>query len=106
MLRFAVVEISGRQYKVEPGKNLEVDYLGDIKEYLCEKVLLFADEKDLKIGSPYLKETLKFKVEETKRGKKIRVATYHAKANTRRVKGSRSTHTILQLSEGKAVEKA
>lgn len=98
MLTFAVVEVSGRQYVVEPGKKIQVDYLGDKEEYLCEKVLLLADGKDLKIGAPYLKETLKFKIEETKRGDKIRVGTYHAKANTRRIKGSRSTHTILQLS--------
>ena len=106
MLRFAVVEISGRQFKVEPGKNFQVAYLGDIKEYLCEKVLLLADEKDLKVGKPYLKDTLKFKVEGVKRGDKIRVATYHAKANTRRVKGSRATYSVLSLPSGKSVEKA
>lgn len=105
MMRFAVVEISGRQFKIEPGKNFQVDYLGDIQEYLCEKVLLVADEKEVKVGKPYLKDSLKFKVEEVKRGKKIRVATYHAKANTRRVKGSRASYSVLSFSQGKSVEK-
>ncbi len=98
MLRYAVVEIKGKQYIVFPKEQLIVNYLSDAKDLNCDKVLLLAEEKDIKVGKPYLKETLKFKVEGEIRGKKIRVATYHAKANTRKVKGSRQKYSALILS--------
>ncbi|KKQ67144.1 MAG: hypothetical protein US86_C0001G0071 [Candidatus Daviesbacteria bacterium GW2011_GWA2_38_24] len=87
--KFAVVEISGRQYKLEPGKSLVVDFLGDVKTLKADKVLMLADDKGIKVGTPYLKETLDLEVEGSGREKKIRVATYKPKANYRRVIGSR-----------------
>lgn len=89
MLTYAVVEILGRQYKVKPDQILEVDYLGDIQDFECDKILVKSDDNDLLIGTPYLKDTLKFEVVESVKKPKIRVAKYSAKANSRTVKGSR-----------------
>lgn len=97
MIKYAVVEIAGRQYKVSPNQTITVDSLGDSSEFECEKVLLVSDGEKLEVGSPYLKNKLKFKVLETTKEKKIRVATYHAKANYRRVKGSRRHVSKVQL---------
>lgn len=97
-MKYAVVEIAGRQYKISPDQLLLVNFLGDIKKFECDKVLLLADDKSLKIGKPYLKEKLSFEVVEQVRGKKIRVAKYHAKANTRKVTGSRATYSRIKLS--------
>lgn len=98
MLRYAIVEIAGRQYKVTPETEFTVDNLGDVKTFECNKVLLLALQgKDLKVGSPYLKEKLIFDVLESLREKKIRVATFHAKANTRKVKGSRRYVSKVKL---------
>lgn len=99
MLQYAIVEIAGRQYKVEPNKQLVVDSLGDLKQFECDKILLKKEGDKLTFGDPYLKEKLTFTVLSTDRGPKVRVATYHAKANTRKVKGSRRVTSTIKLEE-------
>ncbi len=100
MLNYLVVEVSGRQYKVEPGKKYKVDFLGDVKAFECDKVIARNDDKGFVVGSPYLKEKVNFEVLGDIKGKKIRVATYKAKANTRKVIGSRKLMSFIQLSSG------
>lgn len=100
MIKYAVVEISGRQYKVVPGKAFKVDFLGEeAKDFKSDKVLLSATDKDLNIGTPYLKEGLDFEVLGSGKERKIRVATYKSKANTRKVKGARPLYTTLKLKD-------
>lgn len=105
MFTYAVVEIAGRQYKVEPGRELEVNFLGEAKTLTCDKVLMLVNGDKVEIGRPYLKELLQFEVVSSKRGRKIRVATYHAKANTRRVKGARIYTSTVKLAEEKKAKK-
>lgn len=98
MMNYAVVEISGRQFKVLPNTSLLVDFLGeDVKSLDCDKVLLISDGDKLEVGAPFLKEVLKFEVLSAKKQQKIRVAKYHSKANTRKVKGSRRTLSEIIL---------
>jgi large subunit ribosomal protein L21 len=96
-MQYAIVEIRGHQYKVTPESLLEVDFLGDVKSLDCDKVLLIADGDKLNIGEPYLKDKLTFEVLGTKQNK-IRVAKYHAKANTRKVTGSKRKTSVIKLS--------
>ena len=98
-MKYAVVEIAGRQYIVEPGRELLVNNLGDIKSLECERVLLLSEGDKLSFGEPYLKEKISFDVLEQVKGKKIRVAKYHAKANTRKVKGSRAVLSKIIIAE-------
>lgn len=95
-MKYAIVEIAGRQYKVTPDAELVVNNLGDVKE-IESNVLMISEDKGIKLGDPYLKEKLTFSVLEAIRGEKIRVARYHSKANTRKVKGSRSKLTKIKL---------
>lgn len=97
MLNYAIVEIAGKQVKVRPNQEFKVNYLGDVKSLECDKVLLISEGDKLSIGAPYLKNTLKFDILGTKRDRKIRVATYHAKANTRKVIGARQMYSIIKL---------
>jgi|SRR3989344_2088527 len=96
MLNYAVCEISGKQIKVIPGEAFMVDNQGDLPE-IEAKVLLLVENDKVSIGNPYLKESLKLKVLENLKGKKIRVAKFHAKANYRRVRGYRSKLTKMIL---------
>ena len=96
MLRYAVVEIAGKQYKVSPDEKILVDFLGDVKNFECDKVLVWADDKKLTVGSPYLKEKLKFEILGTEK-EKIRVSKYKPKANYRKVKGSKKVMTQIKL---------
>ena len=97
MFKYAVVEIAGRQYKVTPDVSFLVNFLGDVKTFECEKVLIKFEGEKLEIGKPYLKDKLTFEVEEKPVRGKIRVATYKSKANTRRVKGSKLIHSRIKL---------
>lgn len=97
MLNYAVVEILGRQYKVAPQAVLTVDFLGDIKNFQCDKILLKVEDGKIALGTPFLKDKLLFEVIGQKKLAKIRVATYKAKANYRRVKGSRRRVSIIEL---------
>lgn len=97
MLKYAVVSISGRQYNIFPGIPLRVDYLGDVKTFECDKVLLMVSDTGILVGKPFLKEKLILDVLDNKLKTKIRVATYKAKANTRKVKGSTSISSFVKL---------
>lgn len=97
MLRYAVVEISGRQYLVEPDGKISVDLLKEKETFESDKVLLIAEGDKVTLGSPFLKDKLKFKVLGSRRDPKIRVSTYKPKANYRRVKGSIRETTQIQL---------
>jgi len=104
-MQYAIVEISGRQYLVRPGQVFEVDKLPEKETKLSvDKVLLTSDGTKLEVGKPYLKKTLEFEILETIKKPKIRVATYKAKANTRKVKGQRRQMTKIKLVE--SVKKA
>lgn len=100
MLKYAICEIFGKQYRVETGRPFEVTLPGQAREAraLEANVLVLKNEKSLKIGKPYLKEKLLLKVLDNIKGEKIRIAKFHAKANYRRVKGFRATLSKVILS--------
>ena len=92
MVTYAVCEINGKQYKVIPNKEVTVDLQEDKKD-LQASVLLLSEDGKLKIGKPYLKEKLDLKNLGDASLAKIRVAKFHAKANFRKVTGSRAKVT-------------
>lgn len=104
-MTYAVVEIAGRQYLVEPGKEFLVNRLVEHlpagqagKKLECDRVLMLVDGTKVQVGRPYLKEKLSFDVIEEIKDKKIRVAKFHAKASYRKVRGSRAKLTRIKLS--------
>ncbi len=105
---YAIFEISGRQYLIKPGQTIEVDRISeDVKTLNIDKVLLVSNGKKIEIGKPYLKTTLNFEVVGNVRKPKVRVATYKAKANYRRVIGQKREMTRIKLADDKkSVKKA
>lgn len=98
MLNYLIAEIKGKQYKVMPNKQFAVDFLGEGEASLeCDKVLLKSEGDKLEIGTPFLSGKVVFDVVSVTKGKKIRVAKYHAKANTRKVTGSTKIYSVLML---------
>lgn len=87
MLNFLICEINGKQIKVLPNKPFEVTSKNG--EDVLAKTLIIVEGDKVKLGKPYLKDQLKFKILEQKRGKKLRIFKYHAKANYRRARGFR-----------------
>ena len=99
-MKYAVVKIGGSQYKVAEGETLEVAKLeGEKGKKLdFEEVLLLVEEKKVMIGQPKVEGAkVKAEIVEQLKGKKIRVATYKAKARTRRVKGFRAQLTRIKI---------
>ncbi len=97
---YAVVKISGKQYKVSEGDILEVDKLpnkvGDKID--LPEVLLLAEDSQVKIGQPILAEVkVSAKILEQFKGDKIRVARFKAKVRHRQVRGFRALLTKLQI---------
>lgn len=99
-MKYAVVSVGGKQYKVAEGDVLEVQSLG-LKandSYTFDTVLLVVDEKTRKVGAPTVSgATVTATVVDTKKGDKIRVAKYKAKVRYRKVIGFRPTVTTVKV---------
>jgi ribosomal protein L21 len=95
LMDYLIVQISGRQYKVEKDQPIKVDFLGEEKNIEAD-VLVSSKDGKLEVGSPFLKTKAKFEVVGTTKNK-IRVAKYHAKANTRKVRGQKQLSSTIKL---------
>ena len=95
----AVVEISKKQYLVEKGDTLEVQRLKDQKDKVVfDKVLLLADDKKIKIGTPYVdKAKVEAQIMEEKKGKKIIVYKYKRRKKYRIKRGHRQIYTVIKI---------
>ena len=92
---YLIVQIGGRQYKVEKDKPVKVDFLGEEKNLEAE-ILVSSKDGKLEVGSPFLKSKAKFEVVGMSKSK-IRVAKFHAKANTRKVRGQKQLSSLIKL---------
>ena len=99
-MKYAVVALKGKQYKVTEGMKLTVDRV-DAKEgdnLAIQDVLLVADEKNSSIGTPNVDgATVNFAVVSHGRGVKIRVSTFKAKSRERKTIGHRQEETLLEV---------
>lgn len=104
-MKYAIVEIQNKQYKVTPGQTITIDRLdaneGDVIN--LDRVLMSVDDAKIDIGTPHLSTAkLSAKVLSHTKGEKIRVATYKSKSRYRRVKGHRSQLTQIEIIDGAA----
>ena len=53
---YAIIELGGRQWKVEPGTTLEINRIQDEvgATHTVERVLLVQNDQQLQVGRPYL----------------------------------------------------
>ncbi len=98
---YAIIDNSGRQYKVVEGETIltekQKDYNeGDTIEF--DRVLMVKDDNETKIGKPYL-ENVKVigKVVENVKGKKIRIVKFRSRKNSKTIKGHRQTYTNVLI---------
>lgn len=99
---YAVVEISGKQYRAEPGKTLTVDRIEEAAgaSLSFDKVLLLSGEAGTKVGTPYVEgASMKAVVEAEVKGDKVIVFKYKPKKDYRRTQGHRQLYTVLQVVE-------
>ncbi len=109
---FFVIKSGGKQYKVQSGDIVKLDYLGQDKGKILSinKVLACnIDNKDY-IGSPYLKNVeVKIQILENKKDKKVLVFKKRRRHNSRRLNGHRQSLSVVKISDilfdGKSVGK-
>lgn len=107
---YAVIETGGKQYRVQEGDVITVEKLnaeaGD--KVTFDKVLLMSDEKDVKVGTPYLDAAVSGSVVENGKGKKVIIFKYKAKKDYRKKQGHRQPYTMVKIDSlgGKAQKAA
>ena len=102
-MKYAIVEISGRQFWIEKGKHYDFNRipieLG--KQITLNRVLLIKDEINTPIiGKPYLESVkIKGKILEHLRGKKTIVYKMRPKKKTRKKQGHRQELTRIFIED-------
>ena len=98
---YALVEILGKQYKVEEGDTVRIDRThaaeGDKLNY--PTVLALVNDNIVKFGTPYgegasIDATL---VTEEIAGEKIKVYKYHRRKGYRRTQGHREKYSVIKI---------
>jgi len=97
---YAIIKDGGRQFKVEEGQELDVDYrdatTGDTVTF--DTVLAAGQGQDLKIGRPTLEgATVTAEVVNTTQGKKLVVQKLRRRKNSRRKTGHRQLYTRVRI---------
>jgi large subunit ribosomal protein L21 len=100
MMRYAIVESGGKQYKAVEGELIEVDRLPDDegKQISLEHILLMADGEQFQIGTPTLSGIeVKATVVDHFSGPKVRRFRYSPKKRIRVHGGHRQQYTRLMV---------
>ncbi len=97
MAKYAVVRLSGRQYKVSEGEELLVDKMTDPKASF--EVLLVSDGEKVSVGKPVVKGAkVTFKVvKDVEKGKKVDIYHFKAKSRYKKHTGFRPQYTRIKI---------
>ena len=109
---FVVIKNGGKQYKVQTGDIIKLDYLGQDKGKtvsLKEVLACNVNNKDY-IGSPYLNNVeVKIEILENKKDKKVLVFKKRRRHNSRRLNGHRQSLSVVKINDilldGKSIGK-
>ena len=101
-MKYAIVEISGRQFWIETGKYYDFNRIPTElgKQIVLNRVLLFNNEGNVLIGKPYLESVqIKGTILEHLRGKKKIVYKMRPKKKTRKKQGHRQELTRVLIED-------
>jgi large subunit ribosomal protein L21 len=99
---YAIIADSGRQFKVEEGLELEVDYrdIPQGQEVTFEKVLAVSGDDGLRLGKPTVEgASVTAEVLGPTKGDKIYVQKLRRRKNSRRRTGHRQLYTKIRISK-------
>jgi len=100
---YAIIDDGGKQYKVEEGQVLEIEYREEAEpgtDLTFEKVLAKSDEGDIQIGKPELSGvSVTAKVIDQTKGDKIYIQKFRRRKNSKRRTGHRQKYTKVQISK-------
>ena len=99
---YAIIESGGKQYKVTPGQQIEVDRLNaeDGATIDLDRVLMLADANKVTVGKPLVDGArVKATVQGNIRSAKITVFKYKSKVRYSKMTGHRQGYTKLAIDE-------
>jgi large subunit ribosomal protein L21 len=97
---YAIIAHDGRQYKVAPGDELEVDYkdIASGEPMVFDRVLAYSDGQSTQLGRPTLAgATVKAEVLGPAQGEKLVVQKLRRRKNYRRKTGHRQLYTRVKV---------
>ncbi len=101
-MKYAVIAISGTQFKVEENQKISVDNL-NLKEgekSTTDQVLLTVNEDKIVVGTPIVKGAqVEYQVLKNYKGKKLTVFKYKSKSRYRKTTGFRPHLTDIQITK-------
>ena len=101
-MKYAIVEISGRQFWIETGKYYDLNRIPTElgKEIILNRVLFVNNDGELLVGKPYLESVkVKGRILEHLRGRKTIVYKMRPKKKTRKKQGHRQDLTRVLIEE-------
>ena len=97
---YAIIKTGGKQYRVKPGDELDVELLPNPVDSVAEfgEVLALSDDGEVTIGAPLVEcAKVTAQVLSHYKDKKLMVFKYKAKTRYRRKRGHRQTYTRLRI---------
>ena len=98
---YAIIETGGKQYRVEKGDTIDVELL-DIEDNVeLKNVLLISEAGNVKIGAPYLADTVVQAelVKQDAKGPKVVAFKYKRRKPIRRKVGHRQRYTRIKITD-------
>ena len=100
---YAIIEDGGRQFKVEEGQELVVDFREEWEpnaEVTFDKVLMLSSETGTKIGQPTVSgEKITAAVVGDTQGPKLTIRWFRRRKNSRKKTGHRQIHTKVKITK-------
>lgn len=100
---YAIIRDGGRQFKVEEGIELQIDFRGDLNqgdEITFDDVLAIQTGEELKLGQPKVEgASVKAEVVGAEMGPKLVVQKFRRRKNSRRKTGHRQPYTRVLISQ-------
>jgi large subunit ribosomal protein L21 len=97
---YAIIVDGGRQYRVQPGMEVDVDYRDVPKDETItfEKVLAISGDDGMKLGAPTVAgATVTASVLGPKQDKKIYVQKFRRRKHSKSRTGHRQLHTTVRI---------
>ena len=99
---FAVVQVGNQQFKVSEGDVIQANRMDYEKgqNVVLDKVLLYSDGKNVKLGQPYLKDVeVKGDVLDHLRAPKVIAYKYRKRKDSARTHGHRQDLTTVKIAK-------
>ena len=98
-MKYAVIAISGTQYKVEENQVITVDKF-DPTIKSTDQVLLTVNDEKVTVGNPTVKgASVEFELVRDYQGEKLRVSIFKAKSRYRKTRGFRAQLADIKITK-------